>query len=161
MPINYSGGLFVRKRGQFGGDYRDSLGGEQIAGLMMARDSARSRIAGRLGRLNRIWRDRAPTERDVSEVTQLHLSYMEASRRMFAASGRDVCEHGELVGADRCLPCVIGEDADQTARARARRDVARLSGMSEASVWDAAAVRVARVSPVRTFIAEHFEQSSS
>ena len=70
---------------------------------------------------------------------------MEASRQWFAALGRATCVHGELAEGTDCLPCLFGEDAGETARARAVRDIIRYGGWGVTEPWSQARARVCSV----------------
>jgi hypothetical protein len=124
-------------------------GGAGSSGPRGERIRAVRSLGGRLGGLRQAWRSRSATGWDVQVLTLKHLEVMEASRRMFAASGRATCVHGELCEATACLPCLFGEDAATAARNRAVRDVIRYGGWGAPEQWSQ--VR-ARVCGVREFV---------
>ncbi|WP_344664693.1 hypothetical protein [Catenulispora yoronensis] len=102
-------------------------------------------LGGRLGALRQAWRSRSFDGRDVTLLMAGHLEVMEAHRAMFASTGRDSCTHGVLTGGPACVPCLFGEDARQTAQARAIRDVMRFGGWGVPEAWSQARARVCGV----------------
>jgi hypothetical protein len=102
-------------------------------------------LGGRLGGLRQEWRTRKATGWDAHLLTLAHLEVMEASRRMFTAAGRATCVHGELCEGTACLPCLFAEDANETARVRAVRDMIRYGAWGAPETWSAARARVCSV----------------
>lgn len=102
-------------------------------------------LGGRLGGLRQQWRTRSATGWDAHLLTVAHLEVMEASRRWFAAAGRAACVHGELCEGTACLPCLFAEDANETARVRAVRDIIRFGGWGEPEPLSQARARVCSV----------------
>ncbi|WP_194923184.1 hypothetical protein [Catenulispora pinisilvae] len=120
-------------------------GGAGLSGPHSERTRAVRSLGGRLGDLRQQWRTRSATGWDAHLLTVAHLEVMEASRRWFAAAGRATCVHGELCEGTSCLPCLFAEDATETARVRAVRDMMRYGAWGAPEVWSAARARVCSV----------------
>lgn len=124
---------------------RRTGGGAGLPGPHSERTSAVRALGGRLGGLRQQWRTRSATGWDAQVLTLAHLEVMEASRRWFSAAGRATCVHGELCEGTACLPCLFAEDANETARVRAVRDIIRYGGWGEPEPWSQARARVCSV----------------
>ena len=120
-------------------------GGAELSGPHSERNRAVRALGGRLGGLRQQWRTRSATGWDAHLLTVAHLEVMEASRRWFAAAGRATCVHGELTEGTDCLPCLFAEDANETARCRAVRDIIRYGGWGVCEPWSQARSRVCSV----------------
>ena len=115
------------------------------AGPRGERTRAVRALGGLLGGLRQQWAMRSANGWDAHLLTVAHLEVMEASRRMFAAVGRATCVHGELCEGTACLPCLFAEDAAETARRRAVRDMVRYGAWGVPEVWSGARSRVCSV----------------
>lgn len=124
---------------------RRPFGGAGPSGLRGERTRAVRALGGRLGGLRQQWAQRSANGWDAHLLTVAHLEVMEASRRMFAAVGRATCVHGELCEGTACLPCLFAEDATETARNRAVRDIIRYGGWGTGEPWSQARSRVCSV----------------
>ncbi|MBS2550498.1 hypothetical protein KGQ19_26865 [Catenulispora sp. NL8] len=128
----------VKRRRRFGG-------GVGASGPRAERTRAVRALGGRLGGLRQQWLTRSATGWDAHLLTVAHLEVMEASRRWFAAAGRATCVHGELCEGTACLPCLFAEDANETARVRAVRDIIRYGGWGAPEPWAQSRARVCSV----------------